>query len=66
MELVIISGGYDLASLGGAWFYMPRMLQPKSRVYLESLTGEGEPSFRLLPAAEIELLASGCRKRRAA
>lgn len=65
-DLIIIGADYDVPSLGRAWFYVPRMLHPATRVYLESRAGEGnQTTFRLMAAAEIELLASGCRRRAA-
>lgn len=66
MDLVLISADYDTASLGGAWFYVPRMLHATSRVYLESRASEAGNVFRLIPAAQIESLAVECRRRRAA
>ncbi len=66
-DLIVVGADYDVASLGEAWFYVPRMLHAGTRVYLESRSAEGaQTTFRLMPAAEIELLASGCRRRRAA
>ena len=67
MDLVVISADYDVASLGGAWFYLPRMLHATSRVYLESrLPDKPGTSMRLMEAKEIEQLASNCRRRRTA
>ena len=66
-DLIVIGADYDVSSLGGAWFYVPRMLGPGTRVYLEDRSqASDETTFRLVPAAEIERLASGCRRRRAA
>jgi hypothetical protein len=66
MDLVIISADYEVPSLGEAWFYVPRMLDATSRVFLETRLPDGGTEFRHMPTAEIELLASGCRRRRAA
>jgi hypothetical protein len=67
MDLVLISADYDVASLGGAWFYLPRMLHASSRVYLESRQPDSpNASLRLLSASEIERLAGESRRRRAA
>ena len=67
MDLVVISADYDGASLGEAWFYVPRMLHARSRVYLESRLPERPgTSLRLMAASEIERLAAGCRRRRTA
>lgn len=65
MDLVLISAQHDIASLSSGWFYVPRMLHPGSQVFLETRGAEGEPSLRLMPAAEIELLANGARRRAA-
>jgi hypothetical protein len=64
LDLIVISAAHDVASLGAAWFYVPRMLQPGSRVYLESAAAEGS-TFRLMPADEIERLAASSRRRAA-
>lgn len=67
IDLLLISAQHDATSLGAAWFYMPRMLHPKSRVYLESRPAGSElASYRLVPHGEIETLAEGSRRRRAA
>lgn len=67
MDLVLISADYDAASLGCAWFYVPRMLHPGSRVYLESrLPDGGSTVFRLMSPGEIATLASTSRRRKAA
>jgi hypothetical protein len=65
MDLVLISADYEVASLGQAWFYVPRMLHAGSRVYIESRQGEGGLSYRLMTATEIEQLAGACRRRAA-
>ena len=66
-DLLVISADYDAASLGSAWFYVPRMLQPTSTVLLETRLPEGSGTqFRVVPHAEIERLAADSRRRRAA
>ncbi len=65
MDLVLISAQRDVAPLGSGWFYVPRMLHPGSQVFLETRNAAGEPSLRLVPSAEIELLAKGARRRAA-
>ena len=35
VDLLVISAGVDPGSLARMWFYVPRMLHPKSVVYLE-------------------------------
>ena len=67
MDLVVISAESSLESLSGAWFYLPRMLHPKSEVYLETPLADGSgTSFRLLSHEEIETLAAASKRRRAA
>jgi hypothetical protein len=67
MDLVVISAESTLESLSGAWFYLPRMLHPKSEVYLETPLADGSgTSFRLLAHEEIETLAAASKRRRAA
>jgi hypothetical protein len=66
MDLLVISADYDVATLGGTWFYVPRMLHARSRVYLETRSPERSgTSFRLMPLAEIEALAKSARRRAA-
>ena len=67
MDLVVISSESTLESLASAWFYLPRMLHPKSEVYLETRLADGSgTSFRLLSHEEIETLAAASKRRRAA
>jgi len=65
MDLVLISAQPDTMSMASGWFYVPRMLHPGSQVFLESCGSDGDSSLRLMPAAEIELLATGARRRAA-
>ncbi|MEX2115137.1 MAG: hypothetical protein WD845_18230 [Pirellulales bacterium] len=65
MDLVLISAQHDVMSLAGGWFYVPRMLHPGSQVFLETRAAEGGTSLRLMPATEIEVLASSARRRAA-
>ena len=66
MDLVLISSEHDETSIGGGWFYVPRMLHANSRVYQESLDERGQPRWRLLLPPEIERMATAHRPRRAA
>jgi hypothetical protein len=66
MDLVVISADYDTAALGGAWFYVPRMLHAGSQVYIESRRPDGSGTvFRQMPRAEIDALATSARRRAA-
>ncbi len=65
MDLVLISAQHDATSLAGGWFYVPRMLHPGTQVFLETRATDGGTSLRLMPAAEIEVLATSTRRRAA-
>lgn len=66
-DLLIISADQDAAALAKAWFYVPRMLHPRSLVYVESAGAAGKTEFRLLPLTEIDALAAANgRSKRAA
>jgi hypothetical protein len=66
MDLVVISAMDPGQSLGGGWFYLPRMLHGHSVVFTESAAVGQTSSFALLAASEIESRASASRPRRAA
>ena len=58
-DLVVISADQDARSLARAWFYLPRMLHPRSLVYCEErLPGSQDAVLRLVPLAEIADLAA--------
>ncbi|MDH3719777.1 MAG: hypothetical protein OES79_16775 [Planctomycetota bacterium] len=66
-DLIVISADVDQQSLDRAWFYMPRMLHPKSVVYREQPTAEdGQPTYRQFSVADIEALARSVGQQRAA
>jgi len=64
-DLVVISPHHDAKSLERAWYYLPRMLGPNSRVLVQE-SGDGQGSVRLLTAKEIEKLAGFSLRRYAA
>jgi hypothetical protein len=67
VDVVVIAACHSEASLGEAWFYMPRMLHPRSVVYLETRDpGTGATTLRVLSPGEIQSLAAAGRRRRAA
>jgi hypothetical protein len=66
MDLVIISGPDPRQSLGGGWFYLPRMLHDHSVVFIESAAAAQKGSFALMAAGEITARAAASRPRRAA
>ncbi len=66
-ELVVISQEVDPEALGRAWFYLPRVLTPSARVFVEppALTNGQPGAWQVLTPAEVQQLA-GTRGRRAA
>lgn len=66
-DLVVISSGLDQASLGRAWFFLPRLLHAGSQVFVHQEPAPGQPpQFCPVPAAQIEALAAAAAPRRAA
>lgn len=66
-ELVVICSELDPMSLSRAWFFLPRLLDSDSQVFVLEDAGSGESStFRLLGRGEIDMLASTAAPRRAA
>jgi hypothetical protein len=66
-DLLVISADLDSASLERAWFYVPRMLHPGSRVFLETReAATARPRYRRLSLPEIHKLATPESPRRAA
>jgi len=67
-DLVIVSAGHEVDSLGKAWFYVPRLLHPQSKVFVQH-RGAGpklEDHFELLALDRIKHLAKLSVPRRAA
>jgi len=66
LDLVIVSGDCNEASLSGAWFYMPRILHAASHLYIESpgARDQGRP-LRPMAASEVEQRAAVPRRRAA-
>ncbi len=63
-DLVLISGDQDPKSLEQAWFYLPRMLHPKSVVLREGADAEGIRCWTEIPVDEIGRLAAEQQTRR--
>ncbi|MEQ8788147.1 MAG: hypothetical protein RIC55_17700 [Pirellulaceae bacterium] len=61
-DLLVIAADNDAPSLARAWFYIPRMLHERTRVYLEHRDGDAS-TFRLLKRSEIEALAATHERR---
>ena len=64
VDLVLISSAHDDASLAGAWFYLPRMLNAGSMVLREVFGAEAN-AFQVVDPAKIRQWA-GANRRRAA
>lgn len=58
-DLVVVSGGHDAESLAKAWFYVPRLLQPQSMVYIEHIGADPKKDhrFELLSLDRVKDLA---------
>jgi hypothetical protein len=66
-DLLIIADGQDQESLRRAWFYVPRMLNDRSQVYVESRNAEsGLATLSRLSIAEVRKRAAAATGRRAA
>ncbi len=65
VDLVIISARVDPQDLAGAWFYMPRLLHPGSKVFQEKLLPGGRMSINSIDPAQIESLAAAATRRAA-
>ncbi len=66
VDLIVLSPGLEAAQLAPAWFYIPRLLDKHTAVLLESLAADRSVSMRSVDRAEIDLLAGGMRRRKAA
>jgi hypothetical protein len=68
IDLVVISANLDRQSMARAWFFLPRMLYPKSLVLVESTAkSSGQEAFRPLPTSKVaEIAAKAANARRAA
>jgi hypothetical protein len=64
-DLLLIGAGVDAQSLERAWFFVPRMLHERSRVFLEE-RGAGGLSLRSISLPEIQKLAAQQKPQRRA
>ncbi len=66
-DLIVIGAAQDGESLAKAWFYVPRLLKPTTRVFLEQASGDGSSTrFELIDHDEIRRLAQAATRRIAA
>jgi hypothetical protein len=65
-DLILISAAVSSDELQAAWFYVPRMLHPKSVILREQLSSSGELSYEWLSLSQIAEWAGRTGGRRAA
>jgi hypothetical protein len=66
-DLLVVSADHDPDSLARAWYFVPRMLDAHSRVFLaEAMGADGNQRLRQLGAGEFRQLAYAVDRRRAA
>jgi hypothetical protein len=66
VDVLLFSAGMEPAERPWLWYYLPRILHPRSQVYVERQTADGKTSLVLLDRREIERRAKSSRARRAA
>jgi hypothetical protein len=65
VDLLLLSPRPDAGQLGHAWFFIPRLLHPRTLVFLESFSAEGLASLRRVDPAEIHQRAGAIYRRAA-
>ena len=65
VDLMVFSVRLQRRSLAAAWFYVPRLLHPETRVFLEEILPGGGVATRAVGRAEIDALAAVARRRAA-
>ena len=65
-DLVVVSVQPDPELMSQAWFYVPRVLHSTSLVYVEQSLPEGGVRLQQIERAQVESLAAGISRRRAA
>ncbi len=63
-DLLVVHAGLDAERMRRAWYYVPRMLQPHSRVIVESAAADQRP--QVLDLAAVHELAQAARSQRRA
>jgi hypothetical protein len=66
VDLLIVPAELDSPSLARVWFFVPRMLHPRSLVFVQRALDDGQTALRIMPRAEIDALAAAGASRRAA
>jgi hypothetical protein len=65
-DLIIIRSDQDVESMNRAWFYLPRMLSERCKLFHEQESNSGEKKLCHLTVAEVTELAKDRSGRRAA
>ncbi len=66
-DLIVIAAQQDAEALAKAWFYVPRLLHPATRVFVETSDGDETASrFELIDHDEIRRRANASHRRTAA
>ena len=66
VDVLIVPGELDSPSMDRVWFFVPRMLDERSLVFIDGPAPDGQRVLRLKPRHEIEARAAAVSRRRAA
>ena len=66
VDLLIVPAQFDSPSFARLWFFVPRMLHTRSRVFVQQTLDDGRTWLVIKPPAEIDRLAAGGVRRHAA
>ena len=66
VDLLIVPAELDSPSFARLWFFVPRMLHERSRVFVQRTLGDGGTGLAIKPLAEIERRSAGGVRRHAA
>ncbi len=66
IDLLILPAALEVPAFARMWFFVPRMLDERSLVFVERKSEEGGTPLALKPRSEIDALASLATRRQAA
>jgi hypothetical protein len=66
VDLLIVPAALESAAFARMWFFVPRMLDERSLVFVERKSPDGGTLLAVKPRSEIDALASAGARRRAA
>jgi hypothetical protein len=66
VDAVILTPRPDAHCLSRTWFFIPRLLNDDSLVFLDTLDADGQTVVRVIDRPEVNLLAGALRRRAAA